>query len=289
MSALERARTRQYIKEGLKGYVRSDGVKIPGARNIYSGLQARDGFDLRHIERWSAAQLRAARERVQSLNTLTSRPFTVLIPRTAKQKKAARSYTGQGLKKQKEFIVTVQDTKRDKVTFQNNKVIIQREFESGTKTIKQRYLFADYLKLGEPRPLTFVQMRDITKRMLPDMPDRYRGNRLYYTLITIQYGPIGNSVWKDDVLDLLANYHERYDPGRQHEGFAEQVIGFQMVGTFGQASQYQADRERKSAAARQRRKLRFTERNKVKRCQRVNKQGKRCVRESGHPGKHRFV
>src|ERR1700677_5215766 len=94
MSIAEREKTKRYIKEGLAGYVRSDGISIPAARRIYSGLNAADGYDLRHVERWSAAKLDHARKRIQALNTLTSRPFSVIIPRNQAQRKAAQSYTG---------------------------------------------------------------------------------------------------------------------------------------------------------------------------------------------------
>ncbi len=104
MSIADRQKTKNYIKNGLLGWTR-DGVKIPAARKIYSGLSAEHGYDLRHIERWSAAKLSTARNRIQSLNTLTSRPFAVLIPRSKKQRIAAQKFTGQTFPYQKEMIV----------------------------------------------------------------------------------------------------------------------------------------------------------------------------------------
>ena len=64
MSVDQRQKTKNYIKNGLLGWVRDDGVKIPGARRIYEGLEAEKGFDLRHIERWSAQRLSIARNRI---------------------------------------------------------------------------------------------------------------------------------------------------------------------------------------------------------------------------------
>jgi hypothetical protein len=285
MSFAERAKTKQYIKESLQGYTRADGVEIPGARRIYKGMDSADGFDLRHIERWSAAKLAKARERAQSINTLTSRPFTVIIPRTAKQRKAAQTFTGQNLPYQKEMIATVQSPKLDRVTFKNNKVIVERKFPSGTKTIQQRYLFREYLKPGESYPVGFVGMHRKLKEMLPDMPERYHGSKAYYTILTQQYGPIGRSVFKEKLLAEFEYYHATYGIDKQHQHFDEQVIGVQMVGTFVQARDYQNMRDRAKAKRKELRKLRFGLRA---RCPVRAKNGKQCTRNAGHTGKHSF-
>lgn len=260
LSIEQRAKTKQYIKEGLQGYERSDGVRIPGARRIYKGLTSSEGFDLRHVERWTAAKLAMARDRIQSLNTLTGRPFQIVIPRSKKQRIAAQKFTGQNLSYQKEFIVTVQDQKKDTVVFRNNQVAIERKFPSGTKSIKQRYLFRDYLERGESTPITFQSMRAITQRMLPDMPERYYGSKAYYTILTVQFGPVGASVFKERVLDELSYYHSTYGVDSAHKNFAEQVIGFQMVGTFAQASAYERLREEAKANRKRMKKLRFNKR-----------------------------
>jgi hypothetical protein len=257
MSVADRARTKQYIKAGFYGHYLSDGTQIPGIRRIYTKFDAKNGFDLRHIERWSSARLKSARSHIQKLNTLTGRPFAIVIPRTTKQRKAAQKFTGQDLARQKEYIVTVQDPKRDKVVFRNNQVAVERTFPKGSKTIKQRFLFSDYLQAGESQPTSFLRMREVTMRMLPDMPENYRGEWVYYTLLTVQYGPVGESVPKQDVLTLLRNYHERYDPAGQHKGFAETVIGFQMVGTYTSAAAYQTLRSQQKER-RKREKLIFS-------------------------------
>lgn len=267
LSVLQRAQTRQYIKEGLRGYTRTDGVKVPGARRIYKGLEASKGYDLRHIERWSAARLKTARNRIQSLNTLTGRPFAVLIPRTKKQRLEAQKFSGQNLPYQKEMIIPVQLTGRDKAIFRDSKVAIERKFPGGSKTLKQRFLFSDYLKSGESAPVTFSGMVGITKRMMPDMPAHVYGKPAFYTLVTVQYGPIGRSAEQEVILDLLRYYYTTYDPGTKgfpgHADFAEQVIGFQMVGTFAQMSAYEIQRDRLSIERKKRNKLRFSKRSKA--------------------------
>jgi hypothetical protein len=301
LSVADRERTKQYIKEGLQGYVRQDGIRVPGARRIYSGLTSKDGFDLRHIERWPAARLRTARERIQALNTLTGRNFATITPHSKRQRKAAQNFTGQDLPYQKVFIVQIQDPKRDQVHFRNNKVTIERKYESGIKQIKQRYLFEDYLEywIEDPEtgeeiklptlnyPVTFDEMREVTKRMLDDMPQNIFGGWAYYTILTIQYGPIGQSVPKHRVMDLLIEYHARYDRNKQHEGFAEQVIGFQMVGTNAQAKEFERLREKNRTERKKLKKLRFSAKLKRLRCP-VMRHGKQCVHALGHKGKHKF-
>jgi hypothetical protein len=309
LSVSKRAELKQYIRDGFNGGIRSDGVSVPGVRRIYRGLFASDGFDLRHIERWSAAKLAKARNRIQSVNTLTSRPFAVIIPRSAKQKREAQKFTGQNLKDQKEFIAQVQIQNRDKAVFRGGKVGIERKFPSGSKTIKQRYLFRDYLRPNESlrqvleaedlpddaldAPTTFREMREVTKRMLLDMPAKVYGQSAYFALITSQYGPIGRTAGHGKVLDLLAEYFNRYDPGgtafKGHEDFAEQIIGFQMIGTFAQVSEYEIEKRRLREAKRARGKLRFAEKRKPTMCPAINKKtGRRCGRKINHKGKHRF-
>jgi hypothetical protein len=266
MSVSERAKTKQYIKEGLQGYERTDGITIPGARRIYEGLHANSGFDLRHIERWSAAKLKTAKNRIQSLNTLTSRPFDVIIPRTTKQKREAQKFTGQNLPYQKEFIAPIQIQGRDKAVFRGGKIGIERKFPSGSKTIKQKFLFEDYLDLDDMPILkeatTFREMKEITERMMRDMPKNVYGQPAFYTLLTRQYGPIGNSAVHGKIPSLLATYFNRYDPGgtqyQGHEQFVEQVIGFQMVGNRVQLSAYETERERLRVMRKKRNKLRFS-------------------------------
>ena len=280
MSIDERAITRQYIKEGLQGYIREDGTAIPGARRIYKGLEASKGYDLRHIERWSKQRLDYARRQVQALNTLTARPFSVVIPRTKKQRKEAQSFTGQNLPNQKEMIVPIQIQGRDIARFQNGKLSVERKFPSGSKTIHTRYLFADYMRPDEnlrerlkdsdlsvgvlDQPSTFREMQAITERMLLDMPLNVYGQPAYYTLLTVQYGPVGRSATKEKIMDLLVHYFTRYDPGgtayKNHEEFVEQVIGFQMVGTFAQMAKYQIEREQRALARKKKNKLRFSKR-----------------------------
>lgn len=286
MSIDQRAKTKQYIKESFNGYVRTDGVTVPGVRRVYAGFDAAHGYDLRHIERWSAAKLKAARNRIQSLNTLTGRPFQVITPHTKVQRKSAQRFTGQNLPDQKAFIVPIQDAKRDKPVFRQGKIAIERKFPGGTKTIKQRYLFIDYVK---EQPQTFREMREVTKKMMNDMPVNVYGQPAFYTMVTRQYGPIGNSATHKRIPDLLEMYFSKYDPGGSqhagHQAFAEQVIGYQMIGTKAQYTAFEKETNRLRELRKQNRKLRFS---KPLRCNAMNKKGKRCKRVAHHPGKHKF-
>lgn len=282
LSPSQREKTRQYIREGLEGYVRSDGIKIPGARKIYQGFEASSGYDLRHVERWSAAQLAHARKRIQAINTYTGRPFAVITPRTKKQRKEAQKVTGQDLPYQRKMIYAVQDPKRDKVVFRNNKLAVERNYKHGSKAIEQRFLFKDYSK--EP-PYGFDGMRKVTEKMLPDMPINYRGEWVYYTLLTVQYGPVGESVPHHRIMEHLAEYHNRYDLNRENSGFQEQVIGFQMIGTYTSVKMRDIATQKNKSARKKLKKLRFSQQQS--RCH-VLKNGKRCKLRAGHKGPHKF-
>lgn len=267
LSLSRRAELKDYINGAFKGHTRPDGVSVPSVRRIYTGLNAKDGYDLRHIERWSKSRIDNARKYIQSLNTLTSRPFDVLIPRSKKQRKVAQLFTGQSLKKQKSFIVQIQIQNRDKAVFRNGKVAIERKFPSGSKQIEQRFLFVDYAKnIDEKEPSTFRQMKGITKRMLKDMPKNVYGQPAHYTLLSRQYGPIGSSATHGRVMELLANYFNNYDPGgilyEGHKDFAEQVIGWQMIGTFAQLSQYEKEQRIRFEERKRSKKLVFHQRKR---------------------------
>lgn len=286
MSLTERERTKQYIKESFNGYVRADGVAVPSLRRVYSGFDATHGYDLRHIERWPAAKLKSARNRIESLNTFTGRPFAVVTPHTKGQRRAVQNFTGQTLASQKAFIVPVQDPKRDEIHFKKGKIAVERKFPGGTKTLKQRFLFVDYMR---EQPQTFRQMRAVTKQMMKDMPKNVYGQPAFYTMLTRQYGPIGNSSSHARIPDLLEMYFNKYDKGggfyKGHEAFAEQVIGYQMIGTKAQYTAFELETNRLRELRKQRRKLRFY---KPLRCNVMNKKDKRCKRVARHPGKHKF-
>lgn len=320
MSTAQRERTKQYIKDAFNGYVRDDGVTVPSVRRIYSGLDAKDGFDLRHIERWSSTRLAKARNRIQSLNTLTGRPFSVITPHSKAQKREAQKFTGQNLPGQKSVIVQVQLQGRDRAVFRNGKIAIERKFPSGSKTIKSRYLFRDYLRSSESlrdtiekgiregtlttrdlqesketldNPTTFREMREVTKRMMLDMPKNVYGQPAFYTLLTPQYGPIGRSATHGRILDLLVEYMQRYDPGgtvyKGHEEFIDQVIGFQMIGTFAQYSKYEIEQRERTSRKKKRNKLRFAVKPKDTRCTQLSaKTGARCILKEGHADHHKF-
>jgi hypothetical protein len=120
------------------------------------------------------------------------------------------------------------------------------------------------------------------EELLPPMPDRYRGQKVYYTLLSVQYGPLGRSVFRERLAEELMRYGARYDNNNQHKGFAEQIIGFQMVGTLAQASAYQNLRDEVKRNRKKLKKLRF---QKKMRC--PFRMGKlRCTRVAGHDGNH---
>ncbi len=229
LSVPVRARVKTDIKLGLRL-----------ARKLYKGLTPDEGFDLRHVERWSAAKLKKARERIAQARTLTSRPYQLKTPTTRAQRKKLQTFTGQDLPYQTRFVVHVQDTKLDKVRIQRGQVTIVREYPSGAKGYQRVYRFRDYN--NNQQPATFNGMKRITRKMLADMPATIRKKPVYYILQTVPHGNIGSAVTKSRVMDLLERYHNQYDADKRHTGFAEVVIGFYMTGSDAQTTREEKQR-----------------------------------------------
>lgn len=265
-----------------------DGVKK--SRRLFKGLTAKDGFDLRHPERWSTAKLKKARNLNTITRTLENKPFVLKTPTTKKQRKSLQSITGLTRKDQKSYpIFNVMPD--EKVRFQKGAVIHVREYEDKKKSIRRNFLFADYLEDDEEMPETFEDMIELTERMLPDMPKAMGGREVFYGLFTTPQGVIGNLGSKDKVLDLLQRYYVKYDtPVMQasHKGFAEAVIGWYMTGTNRQVQKQEKEKTEYRKFWKNE-KLQFTKKVKSNRCTAISREWKRCKLQKGHEGKHQFT
>lgn len=266
LSVAQRAALKEDIKRGFQGEERN-GIKIPSARRIFEGYQSKDGYDLRHIERWTPAQLRRVRHDLAAIRTLASRSFDVKTPSTKSQRKRLVSYTGQNRKRIRSFIVHVPQGQR--ILFVKGQ-LTEVKAHAGRKerSFRRLYLFEDYS--DGFKPSTFAEMADITMRMLPDMPDKIKGRAVFYALNSISLGAIGNYVRKSRVLDLLSEFHTRYDNSNQHKGFGEAINGFVMSGTEVQIKKREAEKRKYKSFYDPTKKLKFSDSTKGKR--RVAKQ-----------------
>lgn len=257
LSIAQREKLKADIKLGFQGEERN-GIKIPGVRRVFTGYAADEGFDLRHIERWSAAKLSRARHDIAVIRTLSSRSFDVKTPVTRKQRKRLQTYTGQNRKTQKAYIVHVSENQ--KIRFIKGQ-LTEVKVHAGKKerSFRRLYLFEDY---SDFKPTTFEEMADVTMRMLPDMPDKIKGRGVFYALNSISLGAIGNYVRKSRILDLLAEFHQRYDNSNMHKGFGEAINGFVMSGTEVQIKKQEAQKRQYKSFYDPTKKLKFSERTK---------------------------
>lgn len=264
-----------------------DGVKK--SRRLFKGLTAADGFDLRHPERWSTQKLNKARTLNAITRTLENKPFVLKTPTTKKQRRSLQNMTGLTRKDQKSYPI-FDVAPKEKIRFQDGAVIRVHEFEDKKKIVRRNFLFVDYLEEDEEPPATFKEMRELTQRMLPDMPGSMGGQPVSYGLYTAPHGVLGQLGSKSRLLSLLDQFFVQYDaPDKepQHKGFAQAVIGWYMTGTNIQGKRLKKEREKYSKFWTNK-ELKFQATKQDKRCRVKNKQWERCLLKANHSGRHQF-
>lgn len=227
-----RARSRKqvlrYLREAIRGVPRGEGpggVRLPGLRDIYQGFSREDGYDLRHIQRWSLARVQRVQELAKELNHLTSVPFRVMTPRTRQQKQTLRSFTRQFEPTQRRYIVHV-ETRNYAVRFarRGKQLEIFRPERFGGYGRMRFWMFADYLGYQAETQDEFIEA---TTRMLPDMPD-WGFFSLWGT-----YGVMGTPQPKKSLLAVLAQYFsegDSFSPEKMEEGLGAVLQGWVLQG-----------------------------------------------------------
>lgn len=212
---IEQRRVIAYLQRAVKGYTNAAGKYIPGLRDIYQGFDPSAGYDLRRPDLWDARRMRRVFDLGPKIHTLTSRSYAVLKitgkgKMAAKQRRAARSLTGQLDRKQKAYIVGVDNDKQTAEFTPDGRVNIRSKDYSLTY-----WLFKDFN--GGKFAHTYKEMVAATKRMLPLMPDHY------FSFYSRPHGIIGSPVPKSSLLLKLKDYFESYDdPGYWLLGWADQ-------------------------------------------------------------------
>lgn len=304
LSPAQRKYWRGYLHSSLVGYVDGQGRKIPGLREVYTGFEARDGFDIRKLEYWPAHVKNAVRDAAGSLHLITNNPFKVVDARTQVRKRALIRFTGQAPTPKhapKKFAVPL-SSEHQTVHFVPDKVFGERaeifQTAKGVRLRTRRYLFNE---LTGDQPQTFRQMIKVTRGLIDRLPKD--GNFLFLTT----QGTIGTLMYRDFILDEMRHYYEAYENPKTRiedkKGFAGNLIGFEWHGDEEEAEQtYIAKEERKAARSRRRRKerrrasnfqkwlkqQRTKQRAKKSRCPSKNRKGRRCTLKRGHKGRHRY-
>lgn len=302
LSPAQRQYWRGYLHSALVGYTDSQGRAIPGLRELYTGFEAKDGFDIRRIETWSATLKNRVREAAGSLHLITNNPFKVVDARTQVRKRALIRFTGQAPTPQhapKKFAVPLSSTNQT-VHFVPDKKFGERaeifQTAKGARLRTRRYLFNE---ITGHQPQTFKQMIRVTRKLIETLPKD--GNYLFLTT----QGTVGTLMYRDFILDELRHYFEAYENPQtrtEHKiGFAGNLIGFEWHGDEDEAERiYIAKELRKSARSSRRRKERKRASNFEKwlrqqhakereaRCAARNRSGQRCKLKRDHRGRHKF-
>jgi hypothetical protein len=271
-----------YLAERRQGRLNYLRESVRTLRAYQHGFESRDGYDLRHPEVWTHAQLKKVTNAARVFNEFVAGPHQRVVPRGRVQRAALQRHTG--LRGKKLYAYPVQTPSRDaKVKIVNGKITIRRLVKGGYLQ-DQYYYFSDYVDPSEIED--FDDLRNALKKMLPDLPDEG-----WYVLNNSQHGAIGQSQRKKFIDKILHEYYLAYDvrdTKGAHEGFAQSILGvIRLSDTVDPAQEYKERQSRRlrerRERARERTKL-FTGRRSRRRCKQcgawIEKGKKRCP--NGH-------
>lgn len=245
--------------------------QVRDLRQIFSGFDSKDGFDLRHPERWSEMARTYVDLHAKDLRKLWSRrdEQQVVKPRARNkalleaQRAALRLHTGQGLPNQRAWIVSAAAARKLKVAYvpvpetplafgvkvpARLRVEVRQSVKGGYR-LSQDFLFRELL--GGYQPMNFASMAEATRALLPLMPDTVGGKEAYYVLLSDSpAGVISTPAPKSLLIEKLLQWHEEYDTASYvatHPDFAETIIGWRLQGARLEAiekdRQYRRQRE----------------------------------------------
>lgn len=232
---LLKAQHEELKRENEKAYLH-DSIQL--LRRFAHGFEARDGYDLREVAKLSGAKLRKVKKLSALIRQEQAQPHVEKVVRTARQRKALESYTGQrDLEDRKRFIVFTEQPEKTRVSVVTPKktktrrprkprVELAIEVPGGTAR-EEFFLIEDYLG-GEP-PETFKDIKKALKKMLPDMP------KGYYVLVTSNHGNIGVPHQRGTLMEMIEADYIHYDKvpsassKKDDRGLAGVVVGFKLV------------------------------------------------------------
>lgn len=245
-------------------------------REHFTGYEARDGYDIRHVENIPASRRRALRKKYTKVATLLSQPYDVIKPKDKKEAKALRHFTQEKFRRMKHFIVHKPD-EASRVTMEGGAVTVKRAFTHGVE-FEQKYFFFPRRARGPGH------MRRMLEEMLPDMPEGM------YAMQTAAYGDTGSIVDRGQLMNQLRDYLGAYDKAKYGEyRFMNQITGFRYMATTLKGAQVQQRardsrrRGQREANEQRREELRqlAAARARALRCP-----VKGCVLPRGHKGPH---
>jgi hypothetical protein len=226
-------------------------------RQIFTGFEAKDGYDARHPENWSLARAAKVKRYGVRLHNLKSVPYVITRPRSQAQREALLRHVAQPWPNQKAFIVhtphpinTVVDYVLEPEislpVFAVSLPLIRKRAAQlrvqlvkqihGGESITQDFLFREVL--GYQPGLTYRPGRnpwediiEATRMMLPYMPSQTMSARTgqmeeaWYTIISMPHDSIGASMRKSEILNLLQDDYAHYN-----QSFVALILGFRYQG-----------------------------------------------------------
>lgn len=230
-------------RRGQLAYLRKT---IQQLRSVYRGFTARDGFDARYPQNWSAKQHTQVMEYGARLHALMSAQHLIVRPRNKAEEKALRIHTQQHVARQKAFVIHTSDPLKARVHYSTQpsrlmpffappiggglRVEMVREHQDGKLVLVDRdYLFQEMLGF---QPYTWGQFLRALRMLLPLLPDKTPSGRdALYTLLSREHGPISAPVLKQFLIETLVEWSESYS-----NSFAGTLIGVRYQGDRWQAA-----------------------------------------------------
>lgn len=229
---------------------------VKALRQVFTGFETVDGYDLRHVELWSQRRVVRARKFGVRLRNLKSYPHIIVRPRTAEQRAALFRHVSQPWKNLKAFVVhTPRNPERTVVQYVMGppipmgfgvtlrpKLRVQLVAdELGGKHLTQDFLFREILgyQPGLPGPggafrhgrHPWEDMIYATRMLLPFMPRTTMSAKTgqeeeaWYTVISMPHDSIGASIRWSEILNYFRSDYSKYDPE-----FAGLILGFRYQG-----------------------------------------------------------
>jgi hypothetical protein len=255
---------------------------IANLRKYFTGYDAKDGLSLsvQKIAKLPYSKRRGIRIKASKLQTLLSKPFIdVVKPSDDISRKALRKFTGERMRGMKAFIVA-KPSAESQVRVVEGNVQLRTKFPGEVAFTERFYMFPSI-------PRGHTHMLKMFDRMFLKMPPGM------YVLQTDAYGDTGDIVQREVLRGELMRLLEAYDKAKYAEHrFMYRIAGFRWISTTVKGARDQMIK-RDDARAGQRewnRKMRERLQKEIaeaNRCKAI-KNDKRCKKQTGHSGPHRF-
>lgn len=169
-------------------------------RAYSSDFDAAKGFPLREADliRLAPAKLRKIKRAYATLKHAQSQPFVTFSPKTTKQKRAAKLRAGEILPGQRKFLIHHGDARLAQAEWKDGEIQITTRVKGG-EIYERIYFFPR-------RPRSWKEVIRETKAL------QRRGMRSgYYKIYNTVYGPIGELVDIDALVDALEQFFSTYN------------------------------------------------------------------------------